>query len=217
MKNTNPLAKPAALIAVLVLGSSAWLSAQTTQAPIGQPAGSPAREQATSTAEPGATNQASQLMKINKGSSLIGTTVKNQQGEILGKIRDLVIDFSSEKVAYVVLDSGAGLLSAPKLHAVPLRAFQPDAEGTSLILNADKEKLASAAGFDKNNWPAMTTAAWGAEPFWKDAPATSSSPEAKDAEQQSIKAQQDKQYQEFKDAKVAPKKTEPQPQTPPQP
>ena len=215
MKNTNRLAKQAALAAVLALTGTALLNAQTNQAPIGQPESGLSRQPATTIADPGITGQASTLMKINKGSSLIGTTVKNQQGDELGKIRDLVIDFSADRVAYVVLDSAPGLLSSPKLHAVPLRAFQPDATGTSLILNADKDKLARAEGFDKNNWPAMTQAAWGAEPFWKDAQATSTSPEATDAEARTIKAQQDKQYKDFKDGAIEPKKTETQPK--PQP
>jgi sporulation protein YlmC with PRC-barrel domain len=123
-------------------------------------------------------------MKINKGSSLIGATVKNQQGETLGKIKDIVVDLSSEKVAYAVLDTGTGAFSTQKLHAVPLRAFQTDAEGTSLILNADKQKAAQAEGFDKNNWPAMNSAAWGAEPFWKESEGTTTAPRSTESDRQ---------------------------------
>jgi sporulation protein YlmC with PRC-barrel domain len=48
-------------------------------------------------------------LKINRASSFIGATVKDQQGLFLGKIHDIVIDVSSERVADAVLDSGAGL------------------------------------------------------------------------------------------------------------
>ena len=211
MKNTNQLVKQAALAAVLTLASSALLSAQTNQAQFGQPQSRPAYRPATITPDPGANSQATQPLKINRASSLIGATVKNQQGLLLGKIHDLVIDLNSDRVAYAVLDSGAGLLNPQKLHAVPLRAFQADADGKTLILNADRQKLVQSEGFDKNNWPGVTTAAWGAEPFWKDAQATSSSPEATDAEARIIKAQQDKQYKDFKDGTIEPKKTETQP------
>jgi sporulation protein YlmC with PRC-barrel domain len=187
MKTTKTLAKRAALIAVLILGSSAWVSAQTKQGQLAEPEGGPGSPQDNQTGVVSTNSQSSQLMKINKGSSLIGATVKNQQGEELGKISDLVIDFNSDRVAYVVLNSETGLFSAAKLHAVPLNAFQPDSEGACLILNADKAKLDHSEGFDKNNWPAATTATWGAEPFWKDAQGSSSAQEGRDVDQQKIK------------------------------
>ena len=147
-------------------------------------------------------NQSSQPPQINKGSSLIGTTVKNQQGENLGKITDLVIDYDSERVSYVVLDSGAGNLNAQKLHAVPLRAFQRDAAGTSLILNTDKARLDSSEGFANNNWPSTATGTWGAEPSSKD---------GRDLNQQKLKQQQD----EENNKRIELKESEPEPQ--PQP
>jgi len=210
MKTTNTSAKRTALVAVLLLGSSAWLSAQDTNsdqiAPLGGELG---RQQEKTTAALSTNAQSSQVMKINKGSSLIGTTIKNQQGEELGKIHDLVIDFNSGRVAYLVLNSAPGLFSSSKLHAVPLRAFQPDAEGTSLVLNADKAKLDGSEGFAKDNWPAVTTATWGAEPFWKDSQGTPGSREKHGLYDQKTKDQQTK---ENKDTTIEPKKTEPQPQ-----
>jgi len=208
MKTKKTLVKRAALIAVLALGSSAWLSAQTTQERIGQPAGGLDLQQDKYAAGLGTNSQSSQPLKINKGSSLIGTTVKNQQGETLGKITDLVIDFSTERVSYVVMDSASGVLIAQKLHAVPLRAFQPDAEGKSLILNAEKAKLDRAAGFSKDNWPAVATPAWGAEPFWKGAKGTHDSPEQRALDQRYLQDQPNKDYP---DTTKQPKKTEPQP------
>lgn len=201
MKTTNKLTKQVALITVLILGSSAWVSAQPNPEQIGQPEGGLVRQQGTITTDASTNSQSLQAMKINKGSSLIGATVKNQQGEKLGRIHDLVIDFNSDRVAYVVLASEVGLLSAGKLHAVPLRAFQPDAEGKSLILNADKAKLDRSDGFAKDNWPAVTTATWGAEPFWQDAQGASSSQEGRALDQQKIKEQQDP---ENKDSAIEP-------------
>lgn len=200
MKTINTLAKRTALIAALILGSSTWLSAQTRD-------GEPVRLQEKETAYLSTNSQSSPVMKINKSSSLIGTTVNNQQGEKLGKVHDLVIDFNSDRVAYIVLDSETGLFSPAKLHAVPLRAFQPDSEGTSLVLNADKAKLDSSAGFDKDNWPAVGTAAWGAEPFWKDSQETPNSQEKRDEYQQKLK---ERLIQENKDTGKDLKKIEPQ-------
>ena len=229
MKTKNTLVKRGALIAVLILGSGTWVSAQITPSQSGgqtggQPPGqnggqtpgqtegqtpgqiggqtpgqtpgqiggyqngagrqqtndttssySSSNTNTNSTASASISSQSMQTKKVNKGSVLIGTAIRNQQGEELGKIRDLVIDFSGDRVAYVVVANKTGLFGAQKLHAVPLQAFQPDADGTSLILNADKDKFERSAGFDKDNWPAMSSAAWGAEPMWKDYQGTNSS------------------------------------------
>jgi len=202
MKTKTQLPKQAAIVTAIILGSTAWLSAQTSSGTSGQttpggtgryndqtrqpgaattydPSTSGQGRQpgaATTTTDSSYSSEGSQIMKINRGSNLIGATVKNQQGETLGKIKDIVVDFNTEKVAYAVLDAGTGLLSSQKLHAVPLRAFQPDADGKSLILNADKEKLSQAQGFERNNWPAMNSSAWGGEPFWRDNTGTTTTP-----------------------------------------
>ena len=109
-----------------------------------------------------------EVKKINKASELIGMDVKNQQGEKLGDIKDVVLDFSSERVGYVVLSADTGALNPDKLLAVPLRAFQPSADGDHLILNADKQKLASAQGFSKDSWPNPSNPSWGGQPFWQE-------------------------------------------------
>ena len=79
----------------------------------------------------------------------------------MGKIHDIVIDLNADRVAYVVLATKTGVLGPEKLHAVPLRAFQAGSDGKSLTLNADKDKLTRAEGFDKNNWPALDAATLG--------------------------------------------------------
>lgn len=101
-----------------------------------------------------------QNKQSHEGISLVGTTVKNQQGEEMGKIQDLVIAFASARVAYVVLASKSGLFSSTKLLAMRLRAFQRNFGGTTLTLNADKAKLMKSEGFDKNYWPAVGKATW---------------------------------------------------------
>lgn len=190
-KQSKSLAQQAALITALILGSSGWVGAQTNQRPTnqgqynpgqstgqynqGQPGNSGTQMQRQPTevyADHSTNSQSLHVTKINKGSSLIGATVKNQQGETLGEVNDLVVDFSSGRVAYLVLETDAGILSAEKVHAIPLRAFQPDATGTSLILNANRAQLEASAGFDKDNWPSATSGVWGAQPSWKDDPKT---------------------------------------------
>ena len=158
--------KWAALVLTGAGVTAGWLVAQgqedtyTTQRP-------GVRSSQTTTTTTTAASTA-EVRKINKASELIGMDVKNAQGEKLGDIKDVVLDFSSERVGYVVLSADPGALQAEKMHAVPLKAFQPSADGSSLILNADKQKLAAAEGFSKDSWPNPSNPAWGAQPFWQD-------------------------------------------------
>ncbi len=101
--------------------------------------------------------------KINKASGLIGMEVQNPQKEKLGDVKDVVIDFNTGKISYVVLSHGGVLGIGEKLVAVPLNAFRPGPEGDNLILNADKQKLEQAKGFDRDHWPSVSNPAWGAE------------------------------------------------------
>ena len=101
---------------------------------------------------------------INKAHSLIGMRVRNQQNERLGKIKDVVLDLQSGRVAYVVLSTGG---FRPKYVALPPSAFSAAASDKYLTLNADKDKVMNAAGFTRNNWPNMASPSWGAEPFWQ--------------------------------------------------
>jgi sporulation protein YlmC with PRC-barrel domain len=94
--------------------------------------------------------------------------VKNPQGDRLGKIEDVVLDLTKDRVAYVVLATSRGPFSAAKYHAVPLKAFQPSSDGKNLILNADKDKVANAEGFSKDAWPSPSNPTWGAQPFWQE-------------------------------------------------
>jgi sporulation protein YlmC with PRC-barrel domain len=107
--------------------------------------------------------------KFNKASGLIGMDVRNQSGEQLGHIKDIVIDLRSEKVSYAVMSTAPKALLGinEKLLAVPLNAFTVSSDEKHLVLNADKAKVEAAAGFDKNNWPAVNNPTWGAEPFWQ--------------------------------------------------
>jgi sporulation protein YlmC with PRC-barrel domain len=113
------------------------------------------------------TTQGMQPQRVNKASSLVGMTVRNSAGEKLGSIKDLVVDFDSGKISYVVFAADSGVLKPDTLHAVPLDAFQRGADGNTITLNADKTKLAQAPGLDRDSWPNVQNPAWGAQPFWE--------------------------------------------------
>ena len=111
---------------------------------------------------------------VLSASSLKGDNVVNHQGEDLGKIEEIMIDLDRGRVAYVVLSFGGFLGMGDKLFAIPWQAFTVDTTQKRLVLNADKELLEKAPGFDKNNWPDMADLAlgstlygyYGYKPYW---------------------------------------------------
>jgi sporulation protein YlmC with PRC-barrel domain len=109
------------------------------------------------------------LARYDRASGIIGMAVRNQNDEHLGKIKDVVFDFKTERVAYVVMAaSGTGVVGfKEKLLAVPMNAFTAGPDNKYLVLRADKAKLEAAAGIDRKNWPSPTNPSWGAEPFWQ--------------------------------------------------
>ena len=127
------------------------------------------------------TDPEKKFRRVLSASSLAGDSVRNAAGEDLGKVNEIMIDIPSGKVAYAVLSFGGVLGMGNKLFAVPWSALALDEDQKCFILNANKQTLEKAPGFDKSNWPDMSDAAWrselfrhyGAAPYWDDEQAQS--------------------------------------------
>lgn len=94
----------------------------------------------------------------NKASKIIGMEVRNMQNERVGKVKDLAIDTRSGRVAYAVVAAGAGFFGGGKNVAVPLDALTAQPGGKHFVIDADKDRLASAAGFADDAWPSIDDA-----------------------------------------------------------
>lgn len=113
-------------------------------------------------------NTTSQTLDIVNGpgpafmsaSTLIGDDVYNLQDEDLGDVKEFMLDMRTGKVAYAVLSFGGFLGMGEKLFAVPWAALKLDTENKRFTLNVSKERLESAPGFDKDNWPDMADPVW---------------------------------------------------------
>jgi len=92
---------------------------------------------------------------ILSASSLDGETVNNAQGEELGSVKEIMLDTQTNEIAYYVLSFGGVFGVGDKLFAIPPQAMQLDCENKCFILDASKEQLDNAEGFDKDNWPNM--------------------------------------------------------------
>jgi len=92
--------------------------------------------------------------------TLNGNDVYNAQDEDLGDIKEIMLDVASGKIAYAVLSFGGVLGLGEKLFAVPWKALKLDTENKRFILDVSKERLESAPGFDKDDWPDMADTTW---------------------------------------------------------
>ena len=111
-----------------------------------------------------------------QATSIIGSRVRNQDSENVGKIEDFVIDMETGRIAYAVLSFGGFLGMGDKLFAVPFQSMQFDVEDEEFILDVNIERLKNAPGFDRSHWPKMGEREWGSKihayygqkPYWVD-------------------------------------------------
>lgn len=85
--------------------------------------------------------------------SIIGDTVEDPEGTVLGKITDIMISLAQGYVEYAVMESGAFLGMGGKLFAIPFTALQLNPVKRAFILDRDTEEIKKLPGFDKAHWP----------------------------------------------------------------
>ena len=100
------------------------------------------------------------LAQAHRAKTVIGKDVKNSQGESLGKIHDLVINFDNGDIAYVVISSGGVLGIGDTLHAVPWKALSLNSQADGFILNIDQTAWKNAPSFKDNDWPEVADREW---------------------------------------------------------
>jgi sporulation protein YlmC with PRC-barrel domain len=112
--------------------------------------------------------------EVLSAGTLIGDNVRNNHGEDLGKLEEIMIDLDEGRVAYAVLTFGGFLGVGDKLFAIPWEALTVDTQNEEIVLDIQKEVLEKAPGFDKDNWPKTTDREWlvevysyyGYDPYW---------------------------------------------------
>ncbi|RJP64629.1 MAG: PRC-barrel domain containing protein [Comamonadaceae bacterium] len=92
--------------------------------------------------------------------TLLGNDVCNAQDEDLGDIKEIMLDMRTGQVSYAVLSFGGFMGMGDKLFAVPWAALTLDTERKRFVLDVSRDRLESAPGFDRNDWPDMADTAW---------------------------------------------------------
>ncbi|HEX3637337.1 MAG TPA: PRC-barrel domain-containing protein, partial [Paraburkholderia sp.] len=112
---------------------------------------------------------------VMAAATLDGDKVVSSDGEDIGKVKDIMLDVGSGRIAYAVLSSGGFLGIGNKLLAIPWSALTLDVEHKCFRIDATSEEIRHAPGFDKESWPSMADRMWassihqyyGREPYWK--------------------------------------------------
>lgn len=92
--------------------------------------------------------------------TLVDLRVRNEAGDDLGHIKDVVIDLKGGKIDYALLAVGGFFDIGGKLFPIPWDAFEVAEDGRSFVLPVDKAALDDAPGFDRDVWPDMEDPEW---------------------------------------------------------
>jgi len=103
-------------------------------------------------------------------SEIVGTQVKNPQGEVVGKIADLVFD-DEGRISLAILGYGGFLGIGQNLVAVPVTSLSYGEEPGRFVLNSTKENIQSAPLFSKKalddpGWANGVYRYFGQQPYW---------------------------------------------------
>lgn len=100
------------------------------------------------------------IAQAHRATNVVGTKVINQSKDRLGEIGDLVLDFNTGEIAYVVIASGGVLGVGDTLHAVPWKALRLNPDRDAFILNVTEAAWKNAPGFDQQDWPEVSDQSW---------------------------------------------------------
>jgi len=75
---------------------------------------------------------------------VIGTTVKNQTGEKIGQVEDIVLDKTSNSIIFAVVGFGGFLGMNEKYHPIPWSALDYSEIDGSYVVPYTKEQLQAA-------------------------------------------------------------------------
>jgi sporulation protein YlmC with PRC-barrel domain len=92
---------------------------------------------------------------VHKLNQLIGMTVEDINNQNIGKSSNVVVDMPSGRMLYVVFSPASSLNLGDNLYAMPSDAFTLASDRKHLVTNIDRQKLAAAPHFPKNQWPSL--------------------------------------------------------------
>lgn len=147
MKTSPRIINGAAAIAVVALSSIVLIAPQVV-------ANGPEVSRSM-TAAPGNPPKVAPFL-TSKATIIIGTTVKNPQGEVLGKVENLMLDLETGRIVAVIVASGGFIGLGEVLSAIPPNVLKQEAGQDFLVLNLSPEELAALPHFPAGEWPDLS-------------------------------------------------------------
>jgi len=97
-----------------------------------------------------------QRRKLWLGTTILRNRVRTSTGEDIGKIEDVIVDSSTDRLMYaVVMVDGY-----PELFVVPWSSFGASPWPDYILLKVDKTTLEQGPSFNPADWPDITDSAW---------------------------------------------------------
>lgn len=115
------------------------------------------------------TDPSTPYRRVMSVSSMMMDNVYNHGDEEIGSIKEIMIDVTSTRIAYVVLSVDGFLGLGERLFPVPWDALRLDEDNKCFRMDASKDRLKQAPAIDKDHWPDMTDPSWGAtvNQYWR--------------------------------------------------
>ena len=112
--------------------------------------------------------------KAIRASRVIGTEVKDNGGNVIGKVEDLILDKTENAIMFAVVGFGGMLGMGEKFHPVPWSTLDFDPELDAYVIPMSKEELEAAPAdsikdLTKNDGAGIRDKAFDyykAQPYW---------------------------------------------------
>jgi sporulation protein YlmC with PRC-barrel domain len=101
-----------------------------------------------------------EFANVHRASSLIGTEVQNLSEKEIGRVNNVMVDLDPGRVPCVIFSPNSDLGTKNTLYALPPNALRRSPDGKQLISGVDRDKLASAPHFARDQWPDMSGPGW---------------------------------------------------------
>jgi sporulation protein YlmC with PRC-barrel domain len=110
-----------------------------------------------------------EMPRVIRLSELMSFDVTNSEGEDLGAIEDLMLDWRQDRIVYMILSFGGFLGLGEKWFPIPLDRVRLDPIEQRIIFDVEPETLESAPGFDEAELPDTGDANWDEDiyNFWE--------------------------------------------------
>jgi sporulation protein YlmC with PRC-barrel domain len=102
---------------------------------------------------------------VHKADDVVGMKVRNVSNEEVGKINNVIIDLPAGRVLYVIFAPDRNMDAGDNLYAFPPNAFTLGGDQKALVTDINKERLAGAPHFTKNNWPNLADSTWATQVY----------------------------------------------------